>query len=227
MSRSSALGRVAVTVSNGIAELELCNPAKRNAVTRLMWEELLSHLSRLVESSDEVRVLVVRGAGQHFCAGADLGSMMNRDTAAASDFRDLAIRGIRALAAVPVPTVALIEGSCIGAGCSLALACDMRIAYPSAVFSVPAVRHGIVYDAESIGRLTAVLGPGRAAHFLYTATQLNATDALVSGLVDHCSDDAAAAVADVAESILSADRDAIAATRVLLRTSAIQERHLL
>ncbi|GCE38860.1 Enoyl-CoA hydratase [Rhodococcus wratislaviensis] len=216
MSAAVLSDRVRFEVSDGVAVLELRHPEKRNAVTGPMWEAILGHLAAAADRED-VRVLVVQGSGGAFCAGADLSSMKHPDSWVSESFRELAIRALKAVAAFPVPSVALIKGACIGAGCSLAMACDLRFACPDAFFAIPAVRHGIVYDTDSITRLEALVGPSRAARFLYTADRLKAEEAMAIGLVDECSDEVDRLVATFAEKVMQGNRSAIAANRTILR----------
>jgi enoyl-CoA hydratase/carnithine racemase len=210
---------VAFDVSGGIAVLELRRPHKRNAVSGPMWEAILAHLGAAAGRAD-VRGLVLQGSGGVFCAGADLGAVKDADPSASASFRELAVRAIEAVAALPIPTVARVEGPCIGGGCSLALACDLRFAHSGATFAIPAVRHGIVYDEESIARLVALVGPSGAARMLYTGVRLSGADAERIGLVDGCGEDLDGLVADCVEAIAAADPGTIAVHRALVRANA-------
>jgi enoyl-CoA hydratase/carnithine racemase len=210
---------VGFDVSGGVAVLELRRPDKRNAVSRAMWRAVLANLDA-ASSRPDVRVLVVQGSGGVFCAGADLASVKDPDGTAAASFRELAVRTIAAIASFPVPSVARVEGACIGGGCSLALACDLRFAHPKATFAIPAVRHGIVYDEGSIARLAALVGTSRAARMLYTGMRFDGAQAARIGLVDDCSDDLDGLVADCVGAIASGDPGTIAAHRELVRAEA-------
>ncbi|WP_280424587.1 enoyl-CoA hydratase/isomerase family protein [Nocardia carnea] len=210
---------VGFEVSDGIAVLELRRPEKRNAVSREMWQAMLSHLE-LAAGRADVRVLVVQGSGGVFCAGADLTEVKGTDNAPAEYFRELVVRTLSAVAAFPAPSIARIEGPCIGGGCSLALACDFRFAHPGAVFAIPAVRHGIVYDEHSVARLVELMGPSRAARMLYTAERLDASEAARAGLVDECGADLDVLIAGFSEAVTPGDRDTIAAIHSLLRATA-------
>lgn len=205
-------------VVDGVAELTLRRPEKRNAISAAMWESILAHLGDASGRAD-VRVLVVSGSGGVFCAGADLASVRDADGTPSASFIALAVRAVSAIATFPVPSVARIEGPCIGAGCSIALACDVRFAHPNAVFAVPAVRYGIVYDEASIARLAALLGPSRAARLLYTAERLDAVGAASAGLVDECGENLDGLVTDFVDAVKLGDRSTIVATRRLFRGS--------
>ena len=210
---------VGFDVIGRVAVLELRRPNKRNAVSGEMWRAILTHLHE-VSRLPHIRVLVVKGSGGVFCAGADLASVKQPDGRASASFRELAIRTVAAIASCPVPSVARVEGACIGAGCSIALACDIRFADPSATFQIPAVRHGIVYDEGSIARLVGLVGPSRAARLLYTGIRVDGVQAARIGLVDECSEALDRVVADCVGAIEAGDPGTIAAHRALVRASA-------
>lgn len=207
---------VGFDMRNMVATLELRRPEKRNAVTMQMWQAMIAHLS-VAATDPEVRVLVLQGRGGVFSAGADLAEVKGPDGTASSQYSELAERALSAIATFPAPSVARIEGSCIGGGCSLALACDFRFAHPSATFSIPAVRHGIVYPRSSVDRLAALLGPSSAAWLMFTAESVDAARAADIGLVDECASDLDSVFGRFVDAVASGRRDTIAATRRLLR----------
>lgn len=210
---------VGFDVNGGVAVLELRRPEKRNAVSWDMWEAILAHLA-VASGRPEIGVLVVKGSGGAFCAGADLGEVKRSDGTASASFHELVVRSLCAIAEFPVPSVASIEGACIGGGCSIALACDIRFAHSNAFFAIPAVRHGIVYDRGSIGRLVELLGSGRAAHMLFTAQRLDAAQAARIGLVDECSSELDELVTNFTDAVLRGDASTMVATRKLIRNAA-------
>lgn len=207
---------VGFEIHEGVAILELRRPEKRNAMTADMWRAILSHLDA-ASGEPDIRALVVQGVGGVFCAGADLKAVKDSDGSTAMPYRRLALRGIEAIAAFPVPTLARVDGPCVGAGCSLALACDLRFAHPDAIFVIPAVRHGIAYDDDSITRMVALVGPSRAARMLYAAEPVDAQRALSIGLVDECTRDLDAMVSRFLDAVHLGDPRTIAATRKTLR----------
>ncbi|TKJ34237.1 enoyl-CoA hydratase/isomerase family protein [Blastococcus sp. CCUG 61487] len=173
-----------LTVDDGIATLTLNRPAKRNAVTYDMWRGI-TEACRQVSADDAVRLLVVRGEGEHFCAGADIsgfGAVSREEYHAANEAADAA------LAAVPKPTVAVITGSCIGGGTEIALACDLRIADSTARFGITPARLGIVYPASATERAVRAIGPSATKHLLFTAELIDIDRALRIGLVDEVHD---------------------------------------
>ncbi|MBT2386794.1 enoyl-CoA hydratase/isomerase family protein [Streptomyces sp. ISL-11] len=166
-------------VAEATATVRIANPAKRNAMTTDMWRALPELLERCA-ADPAVRVLVLTGEGGTFCAGADISSL----TDGAESSRDLAIAAEEALAAFPKPTVAAVRGYCVGGGCQLAAACDLRFAAEDAAFGVTPARLGIVYGASSTRRLVDLVGPSTAKYLLFSAELIDAGRALRTGLVD-------------------------------------------
>ncbi|MFH9419566.1 enoyl-CoA hydratase/isomerase family protein [Streptomyces sp. NPDC017529] len=166
-------------VSGGTATVTLGNPAKRNAMTTGMWRELPPLLERLA-ADRAVRVLVLTGAGDTFCAGADIGSL--RGSAGAE--KGLATAAEEALAAFPKPTLAAIRGYCVGGGCQLAAACDLRFAEEGALFGVTPAKLGIVYPASATRRLVRLVGPSAAKYLLFSGELIDCARALRTGLLD-------------------------------------------
>ncbi|MER5606854.1 enoyl-CoA hydratase/isomerase family protein [Micromonospora tulbaghiae] len=169
-----------VTLDGPVATVVIHNPARRNAMTPAMWRQLPVLLDGL-EADPAVRVLVLTGAGGTFCAGADLGDL---DELLAAGDGSIAVAAEERLAAFGRPTVAAIEGACVGGGCQLAVACDLRLAAADARFGVPPARLGLVYPAPTTRRLAALVGPSAAKHLLFTSELVDAERALRIGLVD-------------------------------------------
>ncbi|HEY8080584.1 MAG TPA: enoyl-CoA hydratase/isomerase family protein [Acidimicrobiales bacterium] len=168
-----------------VGRIWLERPEKRNAMTAAMWAALPG-LVDTAASDPAVRVLVVRGRGEHFCAGADiaeLGTALAADTGAVA-YRSLNATAEAALATAPIATVAAIDGSCIGGGVQLALACDLRVCTTRAAIGITAARLGISFPAPSLERLVATVGAAAARRLLMTAAVLDAAGAHHIGLVD-------------------------------------------
>jgi enoyl-CoA hydratase/carnithine racemase len=207
---------VRFTVDDEVARIGLDRPAKRNAVSLQMWEAIADHLATAATDA-AVRGLVIEGLPGVFCAGADLTSVKNADAEVAAHFRNVALATYTAIRDFPRPTVAAIDGLCIGGGNNIALACDIRIAGPRASFAIPAVRHGIVYDEDTVARLVELVGSGRAAHFLFTAERIGVARAAEIGLVDLAVDDLDAAVESFLTELRKADMPALTGIRAHLR----------
>lgn len=150
---------------DGVATLLLDRPAKRNALDRAMLESLGAAVGQLA-ARDDVRVVVVRGAGGTFCAGADIADWVGIPGPVAAELSGLGRDVFAALAALPVPSLAVIEGSAIGGGLELALACDLRVAAADAVLGLPETRLGNLPSWGGVPRLTAVAGLGVARQLL-------------------------------------------------------------
>lgn len=166
-------------VIGSVATVVISNPAKRNAMTAAMWQELPVLLERLA-ADPAVRALVLTGAGDTFCAGADISSL--RDPS--GDPQSLAVAAEEALAAFPRPTLAAVRGYCVGGGSQLAAACDLRFAEEGASFGVTPARLGIVYAASSTRRLRELVGPATTKHLLFSGELIGTERALRTGLVD-------------------------------------------
>jgi enoyl-CoA hydratase/carnithine racemase len=189
------------------ARLTLDRPEARNAIPAAGWAGLSDKIA-VVEASD-VRLLVVTGAGETFCAGADLGDFaaMRDDAAAIARFRQEMRAALDRIRALPMPTLALIEGHCFGAGVALAMACDIRMARLASRYAITPARLGIAFPQEDVHRLLALVGPGQAARLLFTGETIGGDEAKHIGLVDyHChaeSEVIDAIVANSAESLVA------------------------
>jgi len=170
-----------VSTEDGTATVTLDNPGRLNALTLGMWQSLPGVLAGLA-ADPGVRVLVLTGEGGSFSAGADIADLAEPGGLAAT--RDAALAAEEALAAFPKPTLAAVRGYCVGGGCQLAVACDLRFAAEGARFGVTPARLGIVYPASSTRRLVALTSPSTAKYLLFSAELIDHERALRTGLVD-------------------------------------------
>ncbi|WP_433239470.1 enoyl-CoA hydratase/isomerase family protein [Streptosporangium sp. CA-135522] len=170
-----------LSVDRHVATLRINRPGKRNAMSVAMWRALPGVLAPLA-GDPGVRVLVLTGAGGTFCSGADISEIAG--LSAAGDDTGLTVVAERALAEFPKPVIAMIEGFCVGGGCQLALACDLRLAAEDARFGITPAKLGIVYPLSSTRRLVDLVGPSAAKLLLYSADLVDADRALRTGLVD-------------------------------------------
>jgi len=176
---------------DGVAVLAFDRVDKRNALTFAMWESL----PRAVHDATVARgarVLLVTGLGAHFSAGADIDDLAAAygDPSRSRSYHSMNVAAESALASCPLPTMAVVRGSCVGGGCQLAVACDLRVAADNARFGVTPAKLGVVYPAEPTIRLARLLGPARAKYLLYTADLIDAARAYDFGLVDEVVPDA-------------------------------------
>lgn len=162
------------------------NPARHNAVSLEMWEAMPRILADF-EADDAIRCIILGGAGgKAFVSGADISEFAekrsSRETIAT--YNAVAERASNALAACRKPTIAMIQGWCIGGGVGIALCCDMRIASEDSRFGVPAARLGIGYAYGGVARLADLVGPSFAKEIFFTARQFDAAEAYQMGLIN-------------------------------------------
>ncbi|MEO8267721.1 MAG: enoyl-CoA hydratase-related protein [Ilumatobacteraceae bacterium] len=174
---------IKLTHDGAVATIWLDRPDKRNAMSYAMWESL-EEIALHVAADPEVRVVVVRGAGDHFCAGADITELNVQRGVDQRSFAEVNLAAETALATIPKPTVAFISGDCIGGGCALAIDCDLRVAISGARFGITPARLGIVYPSASLERATHLLGPAATKRLLFTGDLIDTGEALRLGLVD-------------------------------------------
>lgn len=159
------------------AVVTITNPAKRNAITIDMWQAFGPLFDELTED-DAVRVIVLTGAGDHFSAGSDIAALDQLGDAR------LPAAAEEAIASCPKPVIAAISGFCLGGGCEVATACDVRIAADQARFSVPPANLGAVYPLSATERLVRLIGPAATKQLIFTGEPISAERALHLGLVD-------------------------------------------
>ncbi|AHH99702.1 enoyl-CoA hydratase/isomerase family protein [Kutzneria albida] len=199
---------LSLSVDGPVATLTIDRPDKRNAFALRMWAALPA-VARAVESAPEVRVLLVRGAGDGpFSAGADIGEFgtVRRGEEAASAYSATVHAAERAIAELSKPTIALVQGWCVGGGCELALACDLRVADESARFGITPAKLGLVYNQVSTAQVVTAVGAAWAKYILFTGELLDAQTALRIGLVQQVHPREQAAEAALALARLIAQR---------------------
>ena len=168
-----------------VARLTIDNPARRNAMTLDMWAAL-PELVRRAEADPEVRVILLRGAGEAaFCAGADITQFSDkRSGEARGRVYDGAVEAAQAaLSAAGKPTVAYVRGVCFGGGVGIALSCDLRVAAADARFRIPAARLGLGYAFANVELVAGRIGASAAADLLFTARTVDAEEARRLGIV--------------------------------------------
>lgn len=168
-----------------IARLVLNRPDRLNALNNAIWDAIPALLAR-VATDPEIKILLVSGVDANaFAAGADIAEFAEIvASGAAEDYAARMGRATRALADFPKPTIAVIQGPCIGGGCNIALCCDFRFADGSARFGATPARLGMVYPLEDTKRLIETVGLGAARDLLMTGRIIAADEALTIGLVD-------------------------------------------
>ena len=175
-----------------IGHLIFNNPERRNAVSLDMWEAAAQVLDRFAED-DELRVVIVSGAGgKAFVSGADISKFeTERGTPeAVARYNAMVAQAYLKFQEFPKPTIARIDGYCVGGGVGLAVSCDLRICGESSRFAIPAAKLGLGYGFDGIRSLVNVVGPAFAMEILYTARLFDAEEARIMGLVNRVVPDA-------------------------------------
>ena len=173
---------IRITKQNGVATVLLNRPDKLNALSAEMYHELADQFEALGKD-DEVRAVVLTGAGRAFCAGGDVGSMGGYDVVAGRKRSRGHHRAIINLHNLEKPVIAAIRGPAAGVGASLTLACDLIIASETAYLLMAFKNVGIPPDGGAIYFLTQYLGVARAKELVYTARKLPAKEAREMGIV--------------------------------------------
>ncbi len=170
---------------SGIATLTFDHQPRRNAITGDMWDAIPDAVTTLDED-DDVRVVVMRGAGDvAFVSGADISEFeQSRTGASAEEYDRSNARAFSALSALSKPLIAMIHGFCVGGGCAIALTADMRYCDEDGVFAIPAARLGLGYHAGGLETLVSTVGQAAAREIFFTARRLRAEEALQVGLVN-------------------------------------------
>lgn len=192
-------------IEDGIGHLVFNNPARHNAVSLEMWQRMQQLLGEFA-ADKRLRVLVVSGAGgKAFVSGADISKFESERSSleAIKHYNANSAKAYEQLYNFPKPTIAKIQGYCIGGGVNLAICCDLRICTANAKFGIPAARLGLGYGFVGVNRLSEIVGVSRAMELFYTARQVPSDEALLMGLVNRVVPDGEidAAVAETTRSI--------------------------
>lgn len=182
----TSTGRMIAKKDGPIGWMQFNNPARHNAVSVDMWKAVPEIMTEF-ENDDQIRVVVLRGAGgKAFISGADISEFEEKRSSRENilEYNRIAGKANAAIIDFPKPTIAMIEGYCIGGGLGVALCCDLRLAAENSAFAVPAAKLGLGYAYDGIKRLVDVVGPSFAKEIFYTARQFDATEALQMGLVN-------------------------------------------
>lgn len=186
MTLSLQTERMQAHVANGVGWMIFNNPARHNALSLEMWQgigDILEHYA----ASDEVRVVIMRGAGgKAFVSGADISEFdEKRANAEQKDaYGKIAGRATKWLNKIEKPLIALIEGYCIGGGLATALSADIRMATPDSTFGIPAAKLGLGYEYEGLAKLARMVGPSRARDIMFSARFMDAAEAQSMGLIN-------------------------------------------
>jgi enoyl-CoA hydratase/carnithine racemase len=227
--------RVKVTISAGIADVQLVRADKMNALDAAMFDALVAASGRLAQEKG-VRAVVLSGEGRAFCAGLDMGRFAamkeggangiaggeQRDLTArthgVANFPQQAVWGWRQL---PVPVIAAIQGVAFGGGFQLALGADMRFLTPDARMSIMEIKWGLIPDMAGTPILASLVRDDILRELTYTGRIFSAQEALAYGLATRICDDPRAAAFEVAREIAGKSPEAIRAAKLLLNNLSV------
>ncbi|WP_435064416.1 enoyl-CoA hydratase/isomerase family protein [Halobaculum sp. EA56] len=213
-----------VDVTDGVATVRLRNPPV-NAIDQEMRFELRDALDRLREG--DVRVVVVLGDGEVFSVGADVSLFeAAREWTTAEFRRNSRVLGrvFDGLESMEKPTVAAVEGTCVGGGLELALACDVRIAAPDATLGFPEHNIGLIPGLGGCSRLVDLVGPGKAKDLVFTGDLLDGAEARDLGIVERVAEDPESAAAEYADTLLDKPPQALGLAKRVIDASADADR---
>ncbi|MBX3280828.1 MAG: enoyl-CoA hydratase/isomerase family protein [Acidobacteria bacterium] len=196
--------QIRAEINGPIGYLIIDRPERKNALSFDMWKEV-ARIVREFGANRDLRVVILRGAGDlPFCSGADISEFetVRANAEGARAYEDANVVAFDAIAACPLPTIAMIRSFCMGGGMGLAAACDLRIASESAEFAIPPGKLGLAYPPSAIQYIVAAIGPSNAKDLLYTARRLKAPEAEKLGFINRL----------VAEDALEKEVQEIAAT---------------
>ncbi|MCB1264792.1 MAG: enoyl-CoA hydratase [Mycobacterium sp.] len=208
--------QVLYEVIDRVALITVNDPDRRNAVTETT-SALLAETVQRAESDEGVHAVVVTGAGKAFCAGADLSAL----GAAATEGLQRLYAGFMAVGRCSLPTIAAVNGAAVGAGMNLALAADVRIAGPNAMFDPRFQKLGIHPGGGATWMLHRAVGPQVARAALLFGMRFDAEAAVRHGLALQLAEDPVAAALELAAGPAAAPREVVLATKASMRATAI------
>ncbi len=220
---------LALQQEGAIATLTLNRPEKANALNMRMWEELGQAMAQ-VDAEESVRVVIIQGAGKHFCSGIDLmdfsavfNSKIKCEGRKREQLRQMIIKLQNCLTAIETcrkPVIAAIQGGCIGGGVDLVACCDMRYMTTDAYFQIKEIDIGMTADVGTLQRLPYIIGDGLMRELSYTGRKVQAEEAVASGLANRAYNDRDQMQTEVhalAESIAAKSPLAIRGTKEMLK----------
>ena len=194
-------------VEDGVGWMIFNNPERHNAISLDMWEGVLE-IAAAFAADPSVRVMVLSGAGgKAFASGADISKFKDerQEAEAVAHYQALTERAYTALRTLPIPTLAMVRGYCIGGGTAVAVCCDLRICTESSKFGVPAAKLGLGYGLNRAQPLVDLIGPAYAKEMFFTGRQFDAREAEKMGLVNRvvADDQLESAVEEITRAIVA------------------------
>lgn len=218
--------RLKITIDDHVAEVMLDRADKFNALDIDMFRAL-DEAGRTLAAETSVRAVVLHGAGEHFCAGIDLGVLQGGGDAVARQLLEpvegsaanLAQRAAYAWRELPVPVICALRGTTFGGGFQIAMGADLRIAAPDTQFSIMESRWGLIPDMAISATLRDILPPDKVKDLAWTARVFDATEALQLGLVTRVENDPLAAARILATQLRNRSPDSIRGIKQLVNAS--------
>lgn len=183
---SEMTDKIIVEKSDGVGHFIFNQPQKHNAISYEMWQGVSQAMGDFA-ADDSLRVVVLSGAGEKaFSAGADISQFAEKRASkdAVDEYDRAALKAHEDLIYIDKPTIAMIQGYCIGGGAGVAMCCDLRIASEDARFAIPAAKLGLAYRWDDVYPLVQLVGASFAKEILFTGRQFSADEALNMGLVN-------------------------------------------
>lgn len=182
-----SLDEIKTELKDNTGWLSINRPEAKNAISTKMWQAIPQLIGSLY--SDGARSIVIQGTDNCFGSGADLEELQAIDSyKSAFQFWNSIKETLEFIWSLEVPTIAKIDGPCLGGACLLATACDLRFASDMASFAVPTSKFGIVLDDDTVHRIVSLVGPAKAAELLYTGDTITSEQAKLIGLINDCLD---------------------------------------
>lgn len=209
----------------GVAVVTIDRPARRNALNLAAWRDLAAAFRALAQQR-EVRLVILTGGSGHFCAGADISEFaeLRADSAGGARYEREVAACYEAIRALPQPSIAAIEGSCVGGGVAIALCCDFRVMHRAARFGIPATKLGTIYTVDECRFLYSVVGLANAKRILYGSELFDVVAARQMGFADVVAKEGAVDAALEFGAAMSANAPlAIAGTKLILQSLAAGE----
>lgn len=219
--------KILTQTEDGIARIIINHPEKRNAMSLEMWDAIDAAVTRF-EADSRLRALILSGAGgKAFASGADISKFESERASqeAVAHYDATTQRVFDRIESFPKPTIAQIDGFCVGGGLALALSCDLRICGEGAQFAIPAAKLGLGYGYSGIKRLVDLVGPSFAKEIFFTARRFDAQEARRMGLVNRVVGDEAVAqtALDTAYMIAENAPMTVASVKFLIGQSGLSE----
>ena len=201
-----AYEQIAYSAKGPVGYLTLNNPSKINALSKLMISEII-HILEVIAADEGIKVLVIRAAGKHFCAGHFLGEMVNGGVSEYKSIFDQCNRMMQMVHDIPQPVIAQVQGIATAAGCQLVAWCDLAVAEEGAKFATPGVKIGLFCTTPMVA-ITRAIGRKAAMEMLLTGRYFPAREAKELGLINKVTapQDLEKETEDLAQQIADASR---------------------